>query len=190
MPGTADIPDLAIRISAAMTEAGIPHAVSGAVAMAAHGHLRATIDIDVLVVVPSLRLPEVFAVVRRFGFEGEDRALIEEIRARAVAELKSGPSSVEILVPVLPYHHEVLRRSVAMDLGGVRVPFVTAEDLIVLKTLWLRDKDRADIRALLSARRGRVDLDYIRRTLASIVPPEDARHAVLQGMIEDAEGTP
>lgn len=190
MPELADLPGLTTRLSAALTEAKVPHAVTGAIAMAAHGFVRATMDIDVLVIVPSLRLPEVFAIVRTLGFAGEDRALIEAVRARAVAELRSGSASVEIIVPSLPYHHEVLRRSVAGELKGARIPFVTPEDLIVLKMLWLREKDRADIRALLSARQGNLDLGYLRRTLGEILPAEDARHALLQGMIEDAGGAP
>jgi len=175
----ADLPGLATRLSAALTEAKVPHAVSGAIAMAAHGFVRATMDIDVLVIVPSLRLPEVFAIVRTFGFAGEDRALIDAVRVRAVAELRSGSASVEIIVPVLPYHHEVLRRSVIVDTKGTRVPFVTPEDLVVLKMLWLREKDRADVRALVAARRGRLDEAYIRATLESLLPPGDHRIAEL-----------
>ena len=182
MPDLADLPGLASRLSAALTAAKVPHAVSGAIAMAAHGFVRATMDIDVLVVVPSLRLPEVFAIVRTFGFAGEDRALIEGLRARAVAELRSGSASVEIIVPVLPYHHEVLRRSVVLGSEGKRVPFVTAEDLVVLKVLWLRAKDRADVRALLAARSGTMDLAYIRRTLGELLPAGDHRHAAFEEM--------
>jgi hypothetical protein len=147
--------------------------------MAAHGFVRATRDIDILVAVPAMRLPGVFSIVRGFGFEGEDRLLIEAIRERAVAELRSGPASVEILVPVLPYHHEVLRRAVRIDVGGTPVPFVAAEDLVVLKLLWLRDKDRADVRALLAARKPAPDLAYVRRTLRSLLPDGDPRHGEL-----------
>jgi len=181
----ADLPDLAVRISAAMTAAGVPHAVSGAMAMAAHGFVRATRDIDVLVVVPALRIPGVFALVRGFGFEGEDRALIEALRERGVAELRSGPASVEILAPVLPYHHEVQLRAAVLDVAGTKVPFVTPEDLVVLKVLWLRDKDRADVRALLAARRGRLDEAYVRRTLAGLLPEGDRRLSELDRMIAE-----
>ena len=73
LAGLHDLPDLAARLSAALSAARVPHAVSGAVARGAYGFVRATKDIEVLVVVPSLRLREVFAIVRRFGFEGDDR---------------------------------------------------------------------------------------------------------------------
>lgn len=177
MAALADLPDLAVRISAAFSAAGVPHAISGAMAMAAHGFVRATRDIDVLVAVPALRLPEVFGIVRGFGFEGEDRALVRSLRETCVAELRSGPSSVEILAPVLPYHHEVLRRAVTVDAGGTPVPVVAPEDLVVLKMLWLRAKDRADVQAMLAARRGTLDISYVKATLASLLPDKDPRFA-------------
>ena len=41
MAALADLPDLTVRISAALGGAGVPHAVSGALAMAAHGFVGA-----------------------------------------------------------------------------------------------------------------------------------------------------
>jgi hypothetical protein len=172
MAGLADLPDLCARVSAALTAAQVPHAVSGALALGVHGFVRATRVIDILVVVPSIRLPEVFEIVRRFGFHGEDRDLIHSFRERAVAELTAGPASIEILAPALPYHREVLGRAKPIDVAGVPVPFVTAEDLIVLKMLWLRDKDRADVRGLLAAARTAVDRPWVRAKLAALLPAE------------------
>lgn len=186
MAALADLPDLAVRISAALTGAAVPHAISGALAMAAHGFVRGTRDIDLLVVVPSLRLPEVFALVRGFGFEGEDRELVASLRERFVAELRSGPASVEILVPVLPFHRELLGRAETKDVGGVPVPYVSAEDLVLLKMLWLRDKDRGDVRALLAARRGSLDLDRVRRTLRELLPEGDPRFGELERLAAGA----
>jgi len=186
----ADLPDLAARISAGLSDAGIDHAVSGALAMAAHGFVRATRDVYILVVAPSVRLPEVFSIVRGFGFEGEDAALVRSLRERAVAELRSGPASVEILAPVLPYHRELLGRAVRIQVAGTSVPFVSPEDLVVLKMLWLRDKDRADVRALLAARRGALDDEFVRRTLLDILPDSDPRHGEFVRLAGEAGSGP
>lgn len=177
MAALADLPDLTARISEALTRAGISHAVSGAMAMAAHGFVRATRDVDVLVAVSSLRLPEVFEIVRTFGFEGEDPDLIRSYQERALAELTSGPASVEILAPVLPLHRAILGRAVRIQVSGVDVPFVALEDLVVLKLLWLREKDRADLRALLAARIETLDTGRIEETLRMQLPGDDPRLA-------------
>src|SRR5436189_1695260 len=106
---------VAAQVSADLSAAGIRHAVSGSVALAAHGYVRGTLDLDLLVAVPAPRLPAVFAVLRARGFVGEDRALIASLRERHVASLFRGAFSVEILVPVIPYHDTLLSRAVRMD---------------------------------------------------------------------------
>jgi hypothetical protein len=177
------LPELAAAISADFARAKIRHAVSGAVAMAIHGVVRATKDLDILVLAPQVRLPEVFAIVRRRGFQGEDPELLKGLRDRGFAELTSGPVRVEILAPVLPYHHTLPDRAVAVEISGTRVPFVSIEDLVVLKTLWCRLKDVPDIHSLLAAAR-HFDAAYVRSTLASILPETDPRHAELAGWIQ------
>lgn len=182
MAALADIPDLVGRISAGLAAAGIRHAVTGATAMAAHGYVRATRNLDILVLAGSLDLPRVFEIVRRQGFEGEDRELIEAIRDRYVAVLRSGSVTVEILLPVLSYHHRLLDRAVSREVAGTPVPFVTLEDLIVLKMLWRRAKDMADLHALL-ATAGSLDASYVRETLREILPEDDPRHFEMRDLI-------
>jgi len=87
-----DLPALAAGLSTEFRKAGIPHAISEAIATAAHGYVRATQDLDILVVASALQLPRVFEIVRARGFEGEDRELILSIRERHVAALHAGPS--------------------------------------------------------------------------------------------------
>jgi hypothetical protein len=179
----SDLAGLAASVSADLTSAGISHAISGAAAMAAHGYVRATRDIDVLVVAPSIRLPEVFEIVRRHGFVGEDESLIRSLRDRFVAELCRGTLRIEILLPVLPYHHTLVARAVALQVAGRPVPVVSLEDLVVLKLLWRRAKDVPDIHALLALAGSRFDAAYAREALASILPPDDPRHAELLDLV-------
>jgi hypothetical protein len=172
----ADLPTLAGRISRDLAGAGVPHAVSGAVAMAAHGYVRSTLDHDILVVAPALPLPAVFAIVRAHGFEGDDRALIQALRDRFVAALRRGPISVEIPVPVLPYHRRVLDRAIRRRVGEIDVPFVSVEDLVVRRMLWHRTKDLPDIQAPL-ATSATLDDSYIRSIRHDLLPDGDPRHA-------------
>lgn len=151
--------------------------------MAAHGYVRATQDLDVLVAASSMQLPRVFEIVRAEGFEGEDRELIEAIRERYVAALYSGPVTVEVLVPVLPYHRTLVERALRLDLPDGSVPFVTVEDLIVLKMLWHRAKDVPDIHALIATTES-LDRRYVQETLGSILPEGDPRHAEIADLLE------
>lgn len=53
--GTADVQRAARRLAKALDDLGIPYAVAGGLAVAAHGHLRLTIDVDVLLTPDGLR---------------------------------------------------------------------------------------------------------------------------------------
>lgn len=53
--GTADVQQAAQRLAKALDDLGIPYAVAGGLAVAAHGHLRLTIDVDVLLTPEGLR---------------------------------------------------------------------------------------------------------------------------------------
>ena len=46
--GEADVQKAARRIAAALRDIGVPYAIAGGLAVAAHGHLRVTVDVDVL----------------------------------------------------------------------------------------------------------------------------------------------
>jgi hypothetical protein len=186
--GLTDLPLLAASISGELDRAGIPHAISGAAAMAAHGYVRATQDLDVLVVTTATRLPEVFALIRDQGFAGEDRELLESLRDRFVAELTRGPVRVEVLVPAIPYHRTLTDRAVRIDVGGRELPFVSIEDLVVLKLLWRRAKDVPDVQALLSLAGASFDTGYARATLGSILPDTDPRHAEFEALVKRFAG--
>jgi hypothetical protein len=180
----SELPGLTAAISGDLRAAGIAHAVSGAAALAAYGVVRATRDLDVLVSVPAIRLPHVFVLLRHRGFAGEDADLLAALRDRSVAEMTSaGPLSVELLVPALPYHHDLLRRAVDIEVQGVPVPFVSREDLVVLKLLWRRTKDVADVEALLAASDSSLNVAYVRRTLASLLPNGDPRLIELEALL-------
>ena len=53
--GDADVQRAAKRLAAALTEMGVPYVVCGALAVTAHGHVRVTQDVDVLLTPDGLR---------------------------------------------------------------------------------------------------------------------------------------
>jgi predicted nucleotidyltransferase len=183
--GLADLPSVAVAVSQRLTAAGIRHAISGSMAAMVHGYVRGTLDVDLLVVAPRIRLPEVFEAVRAQGFSGDDRTMLDELARRYCAAFSRGNLRFEIFVPVFPWHATLVDRAVWRDIDGVRVPVVSAEDLIVLKMLWYRDKDAVDVPRLLEANRGALDLAYIRTTLASLLPADDARLPMLERLLTD-----
>jgi predicted nucleotidyltransferase len=76
---------------------------------------------------------------------------------------------VDLFVSKDAYDRECLRRAIAVEVDGVPVRVVTAEDLLLHKMIKLRHdrrrllQDLADIRAVVDARGDRPDWEYIRR---------------------------
>jgi predicted nucleotidyltransferase len=76
---------------------------------------------------------------------------------------------VDLFVSKGPYDRECLRRAIAVEIDGVPVRVVTAEDLLIHKMIKLRHdrrrllQDLADVRAVVGARGDSLDWEYIRR---------------------------
>jgi hypothetical protein len=68
---------------------------------------------------------------------------------------------VEVFVPFLPLQDEILRRAVRLPFEGRLIPVTTAEDLILLKMAFHRDKDLRDVRGILATQRGKLDPAYL-----------------------------
>ncbi|MEE9126851.1 MAG: hypothetical protein V3U11_06895 [Planctomycetota bacterium] len=53
--GKADVQQAALRLVARLEELEIPHAIAGGLAVSAHGHVRVTVDVDVVLTAEGLR---------------------------------------------------------------------------------------------------------------------------------------
>lgn len=175
--------DLLKQTTAAFDAGNIPYAVSGALALMSWGYVRATRDLDVLISVPSLRLPEALEILQALGCAVELRANLESIRRDRFVILDCGGIPVELFVPAIPYHEQVLRRRVVRNVDGQPIWFVTAEDLVVLKMLFNRTKDVADVKGIVATLTSRLDRDYVRTVLRGILPPNDPRLAEIDAIM-------
>ena len=66
---------------------------------------------------------------------------------------------------------DFLERAVIVEVAGTKVPFISAEDLVVTKLLAGREKDLEDIRGVLAERNDILNISGIRELLRQV---EDA----------------
>jgi predicted nucleotidyltransferase len=71
-----------------------------------------------------------------------------------------------MLVAVLPYEEQAIRRAELIEVEGLSLPICTAEDLIIHKAIADRPKDWLDIEGIILRQRGRLDTVYVRDWLA------------------------
>lgn len=157
---------------------GLDRSYGGAIAYNFYGPPRLTQDVDVLVLLPDLKIPSFVEALATEGcLHGEDephapalRAVLDDLRGSGrMAVFHCFGVRVEVFVPWHPFHRAVLARSPERDLEGRRIRIHAAEDLIVFKKIFDRPKDLTDIRAILLAQKGRLDLARIRRDAAGLL---------------------
>jgi len=150
---------------------GVAHALIGAAAMAGLGVVRASDDLDLLVVDP--------AVLQQSFWKPLGRTMAVDVRAGDDADPLAGvvrlsPSRgmpIDVVVGKRAWNRDVIARARPIRIGPVDVPLVGAADLVVLKLYAGGAQDAADVRLILSV----VDRDAVSAEVDARVaslPPE------------------
>jgi hypothetical protein len=138
-------------LAAALDHLGQPAMIIGGIAVIARGVPRQTIDIDATVAAADLDLEQVIETLAAHEIAPRIANALAFARAHQVLLLRHAPTGtpLEVSLAWLPFEMEALARATVVDFGGVRIRVATAEDLIVLKAVAWRDRDRGDIERLL-----------------------------------------
>jgi len=136
------------RLLDALDEAGVEHAVAGAIALAVHGVPRATSDIDVLI--PEDRLEAAIEAARASGFSHQALPMTfpDGMRIRRVTRIEGDETLTLDLLLVGPNLEEVWETRQRVPIEGGEMSVVSREGLIRMKAWAGRDQDLADIRRL------------------------------------------
>lgn len=138
-------------ITSALNEAGIEYAVCGGWAMAIHGLMRATIDIDLMVL--SEDIEAAFFVARANGYDVEglplsfDQGAFELRRISKIDKESRELITLDFILATDAYSDVwETREAVDSEFGTMRV--VSRDGLIKMKLLAGRDRDLLDIKEL------------------------------------------
>jgi hypothetical protein len=143
----------------------------GAVAYNYYGPPRLTQDVDVLAVIPDTRLPQFVDELRSAGCQHlreelrslELPAVLQDLRSKGrLAVFVCHGIRIELFLAWHPFHQQVLERSPERDLEGRKIRIHSAEDLMVFKKVFDRPKDIGDIKAMLMAQKGKLDLERLK----------------------------
>ena len=161
----------AVEVAAFLEKQQIPYALLGGLAVQHWGEPRTTLDIDIIVLVPTTdedgflravlqqfrpRLPDAFAFAKR---------------SRILLVSTSSGIPVDLSLGIPGYEEEVLSRAVPVSFAGLTpVRVVSPEDLIVHKCVAGRARDIEDIERVLVRQKVALDLRYIRKWLRAFAP--------------------
>jgi hypothetical protein len=138
------------NVIAHIDDAGVPYALCGGLAMAVHGYPRATVDIDLLVMVDDVA--RVDAAVRPLGFVVPAEPMtfqggVVEIRRVSKIHASGQVLSLDLLLVTTPLQSVWEgRETMEWDFGKISV--VSRDGLISLKSLRGSGLDQDDIKRL------------------------------------------
>ncbi len=167
--------ELAVQLAEQLKQAGIPHAIGGAIAYGFWGNPRGTRDVDLNVFVPADEAATAIDVLTQFGLRIDKDSALASARDRGDARGYHEDLPVDLFFISIPLHESAARRTVRVDLLGHDVAVLSPEDLIVLKLLFFRGKDVVDIERVVAVQGQRLDRDYVRRWLVDCVGESDPR---------------
>jgi len=141
------------------------HLVIGGIANAAWGRPRATRDADFKVLLGDRTIGEFVALVgTHFRFRIAEPVAFAR-RTYVVPIRASNRIPVDLVLGFLPYEQQAVERAVITEYQNVTFPICTAEDLIVHKAIWERERHWADIEGVLIRQGDRLDQIYIEHWL-------------------------
>ena len=176
-----------VAIERALLGTDIPHAFGGANALAYYGTPRATADIDVNVFVPVSRAREVLRVLAAIGVSADDSELVDRISRDGQVRLFWERTPIDVFFSYDALHESSMARRRIVDFGADRIHVLSAEDLVVYKAIFNREKDWRDIAEIIYAAESGLDFDYVCSWVERICDRKDPQPARLRRLI-DSDG--
>ena len=165
--------DLLPRIVGALDRAGIPHMLTGSFASSAHGHIRATRDIDFVIEADADRLRVFARSLPSDQYYVDEHAALQALKEAGqfnVIDLATGWKVDLIIRKTRQFSVEEFARRQPANVAGTQLSIASVEDIIIAKLEWARlgesGRQLEDVVALLRLRR--VDESYIDRWTAAL----------------------
>ena len=138
-----------LDILSAFSDGGVEYLLVGAYALAAHGLVRGTGDIDLWVRPTDENADRVHRALVVFGAPSEQFEAEDFMRPDSVVQLGVPPLRIDILTTISGVEFsEAWERRTTAELDGIEVPVLSREHLVANKRAANRPKDRLDLRWL------------------------------------------
>jgi hypothetical protein len=123
--------------------------IVGGYALAAHGHPRATKDLDVWILMESSNADRLVAALDDFGMKSVGLEASDFIEPDIVVQLGYPPLRIDLLTSASGVEFETCwRRRMMVTVGSVDAEFISYEDLLANKRASGRPQDAVDVEVL------------------------------------------
>jgi predicted nucleotidyltransferase len=137
------------EILSAFSDAQVEYLLVGAYALAAHGLVRATGDIDLWIRATPENAERVSRAVIAFGAPSDCFRISDFVEPEMIVQLGVSPVRVDILTSISGVEFDdAWADRIELELEGIRVPVISRMHLIANKRAADRDQDRVDLKFL------------------------------------------
>ncbi|MBU1599767.1 hypothetical protein KKG61_06670 [bacterium] len=145
----------------------IPIMLMGGIATSLWAEPRATYDIDGVIEISFDDLEKILCEVRKKGFTYDKKQPVKFIQGLPFLTLtypsKGHEIYLDLFIAKSRYTKEALSRRQEITFEEVKIPIIAPEDLILYKLISGRSKDLDDVRGILLAQEGKLDMEYMKR---------------------------
>jgi hypothetical protein len=150
-----------LRVTAALAKARVPYGLIGGYAVALHGAVRGTIDIDLVIGLEEKQFLRAESALGSIGLQSRLPVTAREVfqfreeyiqNRNLIAWSFVNPSVPSELVDIVLTHDLSDLTTESMRVQGKQIRVVVLDDLIAIKQQSNRAQDREDVRALKSLR--------------------------------------
>ena len=133
----------------ALSDEKVKFLLVGAYALAAHGYLRATMDIDIWVMPSTENADAVLRALRHFGAPLHNLTKDDLQKDETIFQIGIAPRRIDIITSATGLQfEETYRRSLSVNIEGIEVHIPSIDDLVRNKRTSGRTRDLADAEAL------------------------------------------
>jgi hypothetical protein len=153
------------ELTVALGRAELPFMLIGGQAVILHGVARVTEDVDATLGADPTRLSsllKVCAELRLHPIPSDVESFVAETFVLPVRHAGTG-FRVDFIFSSTEYERHAIDRAQPIELGGVGVPFTSAEDLIIHKLFAARPRDLEDVRGVVVRKGASLDWMYLEK---------------------------
>ena len=176
-PSSPEATAVAVELGGALDSVGVDYAVGGAIALGVWSEPRGTLDVDLMLFWPPDDAPRALDVLHDAGCaiqRSQARASIEE---HGYCRVSLHGVYVDVFFPTVPFHEQARDRRTRVTIHDRPLTVWNAEVVAVLKMMFFRRKDLADVEQLLRVQGSAFERDWVRDQLVELFGRRDPRVA-------------
>lgn len=176
--------DFLRRLVTAFDQVQIPYMVTGSFASSAHGRVRATEDIDVVIAPTAQQVLDLVDEFPAGRFYADKDAALEALRQQSqfnIIDVETAWKADLIIRKTREFSRTEFERRHAYSIDGLRVYLATAEDVLIAKLEWARaagsERQIEDAAGIIESQGGGLDIAYVERWVRELRLDDEWRKA-------------